>query len=62
MTTNKLKRSDMDIYMAYEASEGVCIESPSFEYSLNRKKFSMSNMDFCQEDITSEDISLNVLY
>ena len=24
------------------------------------KKFSMSNMDFCQDDITSEDINLNV--
>ena len=31
LTTNKFKTSVMDIYMAYEASEGVCIESPSFE-------------------------------
>ena len=23
LTTNKFKRSDMDIYMAYDASEGV---------------------------------------
>ena len=63
LTTNKFKTSVMDIYMAYEASEGVCIEShtPWPEYSLARKKFSMSNMVFCQVDITNEDISLECI-
>ena len=50
LTTNKFKRSDMDIYMAYDASDGV------YEYVQKAQDRGFFGQKYVQEVKTSEQL------